>query len=110
MSTEVAQRLAEFSTRTRCEAIPPGTVKFTKGLCLKTAAGMLRGSGMPAGLKAAKASLGRAHAPEAGVIGSGFRISLWSALLNNAFFAHASELEDDHSAASARAGTSPCCR
>jgi len=95
MSTEVAHRLSEFSTRTRFEEIPPGTVEFTKGLCLKTVAGMLRGSGMPTGLKAAKASLQRAHAPEAGVIGSGFRTSLWNAVLNNAFFAHASELEDD---------------
>ena len=95
MSTEIAQRLAEFSTRTRLEEIPAGTVEFTKGLCLKTVAGMLRGSGMPAGLKASRASRERAHAPEAGVIGSGFKTSLWNAVLNNAFFAHASELEDD---------------
>ena len=95
MSTEIAQRLAEFSTRTRFEEIPPGTVEFCKGLCLKTVAGMLRGSGMPAGLKVARASQQRAHAPEAGVIGSGFKTSLWNAVLNNAFFAHASELEDD---------------
>lgn len=95
MSTEVAEKLAEFSTRTRLEDIPPGTVDFTKGLCLKTVAGMLRGSGMPAGLKASRSSKQRGHAPEAGVIGSGFRTSLWNAVLNNAFFAHASELEDD---------------
>ncbi len=95
MSTEIVQRLAEFSTRTRLEEIPQGTVEFTKGLCLKTVAGMLRGSGMPAGLKAVRSGRERAHAPEAGVIGGGYKTSLWNAVLNNAFFAHASELEDD---------------
>ena len=95
MSTEIVQRLAEFSTQTRLEEIPPGTVEFTKGLCLKTVAGMLRGSGMPAGLKAIRSGQQRAHAPEAGVIGGGYKTSLWNAVLNNAFFAHASELEDD---------------
>ena len=95
MSTEVAEKLAEFATLVRIKDIPSETVEFTKGLCLKTVAGMLRGSGMPAGLKASRSSRQRGHAPEAGVIGSGFRTSLWNAVLNNAFFAHASELEDD---------------
>lgn len=95
MSTEIAQRLAEFSVRTRFDDIPPGTVEFTKGLCLKTVAGMLRGSMMPAGLRASRSARERGHAPEVGVIGSGFKTSLWNAVLNHAFFAHASELEDD---------------
>ncbi|MBI3044488.1 MAG: MmgE/PrpD family protein [Betaproteobacteria bacterium] len=95
MGTEIAQRLAEFTHRTRLEDIPQGTVEFTKGLCLKTVAGMLRGSMMPAGLRASNSARERGHAPEVSVIGSGFRTSLWNAVLNHAFFAHASELEDD---------------
>ena len=95
MSTDIAQGLAEFTTRTRYEDIPAGTVEFTKGLCLKTVAGMIRGATMPAGLKAIQSTRTRAHAADAGVMGAGFKTSLWNAVLNNAFFAHASELEDD---------------
>src|SRR5262245_57587458 len=95
MGTEIAQRLAEFTQRTRLEDIPRDTVEFTKGLCLKTVAGMLRGALMPAGQRASEASRARGHAPEASVIGSGYKTSLWNAVLNHAFFAHASELEDD---------------
>ena len=62
MSTDIAQGLAEFTTRTRYEDIPAGTVEFTKGLCLKTVAGMIRGATMPAGLKAIQSTRTRAHA------------------------------------------------
>lgn len=95
MSTDIAEKLAGFSATLKLEDVPPETLAFTKGLCLKTVAGMLRGATMPAGLRATASSRQRGHAPEAGVLGSSYRTSLWNAVLNNAFFAHASELEDD---------------
>ena len=75
MSTDIAQGLAEFTARTRYEDIPAGTIEFTKGLYLKTVAGMIRGATMPAGLKAIQSTRTRAHAPDAGVMGDS---SKWS--------------------------------
>lgn len=95
MSIEIAKQLAEFTTKTRFEDIPRATLDFTKGLCLKTVAGMVHGASMPAGVRMAKSTRARGHAPEVGVIGWGFKTSMWNAVLDHAFFAHAAELEDD---------------
>jgi 2-methylcitrate dehydratase PrpD len=95
MGTDIAKRLAEFTVKTRFSDIPPETIAFTKGLALKTVAGMLVGSAMPVGKKVIQSTAGRGHVSEVGVIGSGLKTSLWNAVLNNGIFAHAAELEDD---------------
>ena len=95
MGIEIAKKLAEFTIKTKCEAIPQKTIEFIKGLTLKTVAGMLVGSSMPVGKKVVKSTLGRRNLPEVGVIGCACKTSLWNAVLNHGIFAHASELEDD---------------
>ena len=95
MGTEIAKQLAEFTLATKYKDIPPQTVEFVKGLALKTVAGMLVGSAMPVGRRVSQSTKERGHLPEVGVIGCGFKTSLWNAVLNNGIFAHAAELEDD---------------
>ena len=95
MGTEVAKAFAEFAVRTKLEDIPAPTIEFVKGLMLKTVAGMLVGSSMPVGKLVHKAAKERKHPPEVGVIGGGYKTSLWNAVLNDGIFAHAAELEDD---------------
>ncbi len=95
MGTEIVKKLAEFTVKTKFSDIPPQTIEFTKGLALKTVAGMLVGSAMPVGKKVSQSTQERGHLPEVGVIGCGFKTSLWNAVLNNGIFAHAAELEDD---------------
>jgi 2-methylcitrate dehydratase PrpD len=95
MGIEIAKKLAEFTVKTKFSDIPPQTIEFTKGLALKTVAGMLVGSAMPTGKKVSQSTQERGHLPEVGVIGCGFKTSLWNAVLNNGIFAHAAELEDD---------------
>lgn len=95
MGTEIARELARFTVKTKLSDIPPETIAFTKGLALKTVAGMLVGSAMPVGRKVSQSTQERGHLPEVGIIGCGFKTSLWNAVLNNGIFAHAAELEDD---------------
>jgi 2-methylcitrate dehydratase PrpD len=95
MGTEIAKKLAEFTVKTKFSDIPSQTIEFTKGLALKTVAGMLVGSSMPVGRRVSKSTKERGHLPEVGVIGCCFKTSLWNAVLNNGIFAHAAELEDD---------------
>lgn len=95
MGTEIAKKLAEFALKTKFSEIPPKTIEFTKGLALKTVAGMLVGSAMPVGRRVSQSTQERRHLPEVGAIGCGFKTSLWNAVLNNGIFAHAAELEDD---------------
>lgn len=95
MAVEIAKALAEFTATIKLPDIPPATVEFTKGLALKTVAGMLVGSSMQVGRRAIRSTVERGHAEEVGVIGGGIRTSLWNAVLNNGIFAHAAELEDD---------------
>jgi len=92
---EITKRLADFSSETMYEKIPEEVLQFTKGLILKTVAGMLAGSTMPSAKKVTKVIKDRKLAGEAGVIGCGFKTSIWEAIFLNAFFAHNSELEDD---------------
>ncbi len=95
MSQEAANRLAEFTVDTRISDLAPGTINFAKQLALKTVAGMLAGSAMPAGKKIASFVQSDPDGAQAGVIGCNFKASLWKAVFANAFFAHQSELEDD---------------
>lgn len=91
---EIITRLMEFATETKYEDIPKEVVEFTKGLTLKTVAGTLVGSSKPSGRKMARFIRGRKLPEDVGVIGCGFKTSLWEATFLNAFLAHAAELED----------------
>jgi len=95
MATDIAKALAEFAVKTQFTDIPKKTVEFTKGLALKTVAGMLVGSSMPVGRRVIQSTVKRGHAAEVGFIGGAMQTSLWNAVLNNGIFAHAAELEDD---------------
>lgn len=95
MSTEIAYQLAKLVVETKYPEIPAEVVNFTKGLTLKTTAGMTAGSAMPSPRKLAKIIKDRKLPEDVNVIGCGFKTSLWEAIFLNAFFAHASELEDD---------------
>jgi 2-methylcitrate dehydratase PrpD len=66
-----------------------------KGLALKTASGILAGSTMPTGIRMADYTRALNHTLEVGIIGHGFKSSLWDAVLTHTMFAHHSELEDD---------------
>ncbi|HIE17404.1 MAG TPA: hypothetical protein EYP71_04340 [Dehalococcoidia bacterium] len=102
MGIEAVGELVRFAVRTRLVDIPDDITEFVKGLILKTVAGMLAGSSMPAGRKVAEFVREVGGLPEVGVIGCGLRVPLWQAVFADAFLAHASELEDDRF----RSGTS----
>jgi 2-methylcitrate dehydratase PrpD len=95
MIQEVTQKLAKFTLETKYPEIPENVLDFTKGLLLKTTAGMLAGSVHPSSRKMAALVKHRKLAGDVGVLGAGFKTALWEAILLNAFFAHSSELEDD---------------
>ena len=95
MEPSIASQLAKFVVETRYPEIPKEVVDFTKGLVLKTVAGTLAGSATPSGRKMSSIIKSRNSSEEAGVIGCGFKTSLWDAVYLNAYLAHASELEDD---------------
>jgi 2-methylcitrate dehydratase PrpD len=95
MSADIAEPLVEFITKTKLEDIPKRTLEFVKGLALKTASGILAGSTMPTGKKMAEYVKERKPNPEVGIMGHGFKASLWDAVLAHTMFAHHSELEDD---------------
>jgi len=95
MEKDIGTQLVEFAVNTKYEDIPKETLEFTKCLTLKTVAGMLAGSRKPSGQKMAGVIRDRRLPEEVGVMGSGFKTSLWEGLFLNAYFAHASELEDD---------------
>jgi len=92
---EVTTRLSEFAAETKYSEIPEDILQFTKCLTLKTVAGMIAGSSKSSGKKLAQLIRRRNLPEEVGIIGSGFKTPLWEAVFLNAFFAHASELEDD---------------
>ena len=95
MGSDIGMQLACFIVETKYEDLPSDVIEFTKGLALKTVAGMTVGSTMPAGRKIYRVMRERRELPDVGVIGCGFKTSLWNAAFSHAFFAHATELEDD---------------
>ena len=95
MIHDITQKLSKFVVETRYPEIPENVLDFAKGLLLKTTAGMLAGSVHPSARKMAALVKGRKLPGDVGVLGAGFKTSLWEGVLLNAFFAHASELEDD---------------
>jgi len=92
---EIVTQLMEFATETKYTDIPKEVVEFAKGLTLKTVAGMVVGSASPSGRKMARLIRDRKLPEDVGVIGCGFKTSLWEATFLYAFFAHAAELEDN---------------
>ncbi len=95
MEPSLAAQLAKFVVQTSYPEIPKEVVDFTKGLVLKTVAGTLAGSATPSGRKMSSIIKSRNLSGVAGVIGCGFKTTLWDAVFLNAYLAHASELEDD---------------
>jgi len=92
---EIPKTLIEFVLQTRYEEFPKEVLNFCKLLTLKTVSGMLAGSAKPSGRKLARIIKNQGHPDEVGVIGSGFKTSLWESVFLHAYYAHASELEDD---------------
>jgi 2-methylcitrate dehydratase PrpD len=90
----VAEELSTFAAAVTYEMLPARTVDFAKALVCKTLAGALGGSRTASAKQMARLMRERALPPEAGVIGCGFKTSLWDAVLANVFIAHSSELED----------------
>lgn len=95
MSTEIANQLAKFAVEMKYGEIPAEVLEFTKGLTLKTTAGMVVGAAMPSSRKITRMIRNRRMPAEVNVIGAGLQTSLWEAIFLDAFFAHGSELEDD---------------
>jgi 2-methylcitrate dehydratase PrpD len=95
MEKDIGKQLVEFAVKTKYEDIPREALEFTKRLALKTVSGMLAGSSKPSGQKLAGIVKSQNLPQECVVIGSGFKTSLWEASFLNAYYAHASELEDD---------------
>ncbi len=89
------KKLADFVAKTKYEDLPKEVREFAKVLTLKTVSGMIAGSAKPSGKKMATLIKERNVPGEVSVLGSGFKTGLWEAILLNAYFAHASELEDD---------------
>ena len=96
MAKEIeGKQLAEFVVKTKYEDIPKEVREYVKILTLKTVSGMVAGSVKPSGQKMAGLIKSMNASEEVGVMGSGFKTGLWEAVLLHAYFAHASELEDD---------------
>jgi 2-methylcitrate dehydratase PrpD len=95
MTHVVANRLAEFTVKTQIGDLSPQALLSAKQLALKTVAGMLAGSSMDAGARVAEFVRKNPDGEQVGVVGHGFKASMWKAVFANAFFAHQSELEDD---------------
>ncbi len=95
MTNEIATKLAQFAVETHYDQIPVDAISYAKGLLLKTVAGIISGSVKPASLKMTKIIRERNLPGDVGVVGCSLRTGLWESVLLNAYFAHASELEDD---------------
>jgi 2-methylcitrate dehydratase PrpD len=95
MEKSLGMQLAKFAVQTKYGDLPPEVLRFTKGLILKTVAGMMAGSIKPSGRKMAEFIKSQRLPEVVGIMGSNFKTSLWEAVFLHAYFAHASELEDD---------------
>jgi 2-methylcitrate dehydratase PrpD len=90
-----AQNVAEWVAAVDYKDFDEKTVEFTKALLLKTIAGMLAGSREPAARILTTYYAEQGGAPDAGVVGAGYRTTVENAAYANATFAHSSELEDN---------------
>lgn len=93
--TSVTLDLAQFIAAATWSDFPPETVETAKGLLLKTITGMVAGCREPLGRKITDHLARTRGAPEAGIVGAGYRASVENAAWAHGIFAHASELEDD---------------
>lgn len=109
MTVELTRRLLQFAVETKYEDIPKEHLEFAKALTIKSVMGMVAGSRKPAGQKFAAMIKDRQLPEHLGVIGSNFKTTKWEAVLANAYFAHASELEDDRLTLTKTGGSSWDC-
>jgi 2-methylcitrate dehydratase PrpD len=93
-TASVASQLARFSAGVSYDELPPSAVEFAKALILKIVAGEVGGSHTPSAQKLGSLVRDRGLPEEVGVVGQGYRTSLWDATLMNVFSGHCSELED----------------
>ena len=93
---QIVNQLVQFVITTSFKNIPIYAREFTKGVILKSIAGILVGSTKPSGQKMAALIRNRKLAEETGVIGCGFKTSLWEAVFLYAFLGHAAEMADDY--------------
>lgn len=95
MGKDLATEFAEFALQTNYEDIPKEVVGYSKQLTLKTVSGILAGSAKPSGQKLARIIKEKKLSEQVGIMGTGFRTSLWESVFLQTYYAHASELEDD---------------
>jgi 2-methylcitrate dehydratase PrpD len=95
MGKDVASELAEFAIRTKYEDIPKAVLEYGKQLTLKTVSGVLAGSAKPSGRKLTQIIKEKKLSEQVGVMGTGFRTSLWESVFLQTYYAHNAELEDD---------------
>lgn len=93
--TEIIDQLLQFNANTGYLDIPKDVLEYAKVQFLKMTAGTLVGAAKPSGRKMARMIKDQRLPEDVGVIGCGFKTSLWQATFAHAFFAHASELEDN---------------
>jgi 2-methylcitrate dehydratase PrpD len=91
---EVTGPLARYMVAARTNALPDAVVLACKHRVLDTFAAMVSGSRMPPGTMAVAYVRKLGSAPEASVIGAGFRTTAVDAALVNGMCAHADETDD----------------
>jgi 2-methylcitrate dehydratase PrpD len=95
VANDIANQLVEFGLRTKYGDISKDVIDYGKQLTLKTISGMLAGSRKPSARKVAGMIKEQKLPEQVGIVGNGFKTSLWEGVFLNAYVAHASELEDD---------------
>jgi len=106
---ELTKRLIQFACETKYEDIPQEHLDFAKILTMKGVTAMVAGSRKPSGQKFAEMIKDRQLPEQIGVFGSNFKTTKWEAVLSNAYFAHACELEDDRLTLTPTGGSSWDC-
>jgi 2-methylcitrate dehydratase PrpD len=95
MSAKTTQEIAKWVCSTDYDTINPDVISYAKLLALSHLGMTLAGSTMPFGRIAINYAKGLGGAPEAGILGAGFRTSVEIASTTNGATSHTTELEDD---------------
>jgi 2-methylcitrate dehydratase PrpD len=90
-----SELLADFAATFRLADVDEEALGYTKLLALKCAANIVAGAIMPGSKELVRLIAEQGGPGPVGMIGSDAGATLWNAVLANAFFAHAAELEDD---------------